>query len=73
MRHFRVSTYSEEAELAPSRVAGVARDGKDEKTAPAEAIGSILAGNREGKTEILEQIGLRVLATFVYLRQPGVA
>jgi hypothetical protein len=31
MRHFRVSTYSEEAELAPSWVAGVARDGKVER------------------------------------------
>jgi hypothetical protein len=33
--------------------AGVARDGKDEKTAPTEAIGSILAGDREGKMETL--------------------
>jgi len=34
------------------RVTGVARDGQDEKTAPTEAMGSILEGSREAKTEI---------------------
>ena len=32
MRHFRVFTYPEEPELAPSWAAGVARSGKDERT-----------------------------------------
>jgi hypothetical protein len=41
MRHFRALVYPE-AELAPLRAAGVGRDGKDEKTDPREAIGSIL-------------------------------
>jgi len=31
MRHFRVFPYAEEAALAPPWVAGVARDGKDER------------------------------------------
>jgi hypothetical protein len=39
------------AGLAPSWPAGVARDGKSGKTAPTEAIGSIVAGDREGKED----------------------
>ena len=38
------------------RVTGVARDGQDEKTPPTEAIGSILEGSREAKTEIPDYI-----------------
>ena len=53
MRQLLVSPYPEEARLAPSWPAGVAGDGKNEKTVPMEAIGSILAGDREGKMEIL--------------------
>jgi hypothetical protein len=52
MRHFRVFLYPEEAGLAPSWPAGFARDRNDERTAPTKAIGSILAGAREGKMEI---------------------
>jgi hypothetical protein len=48
------STYSEEAELGPSWVAGVARDGRNEReTAPREAVECIIDGGQEAKTEIL--------------------
>ena len=53
MRQFPVFAYPEEGGLAPSWPAGVAREGKDEKTAPTEAVGCMLAGGREGKMEIL--------------------
>jgi len=53
MKQFLVFPYPEEAGLAPSWPAGVARGGKDEKTVPTEATGSMLAGGREGKMEIL--------------------
>jgi hypothetical protein len=49
-----VFTYPEEAGLAPLWAAGVAREGKDEKTAPTEAVGCILPAGREGKMEILD-------------------
>ncbi len=53
MRHFRVSTYSEEAELAPSWVAGVAREGNNKRTASTQAIGCTIEGGQDAKTEIL--------------------
>jgi hypothetical protein len=56
MRQFLVFPYPEEAGLAPSGAAGVARDGKDEKTAPMEAVGCILTAAREGKMGILVQL-----------------
>ena len=56
MRQFLVFLYPEEAGLAPSWPAGAARDGTDERTAPTEASGSILAGGREGKMEILAEM-----------------
>jgi hypothetical protein len=59
MRQFLGFPYPEEAGLAPSWPAGVARDGKDEKTAPTEAMGSILAGGREGEMEILARVPVR--------------
>jgi hypothetical protein len=42
----------EEVRLAPSRIAGVAGDGKEEKMVPAEAFGYMLAGVREVKMEM---------------------
>jgi hypothetical protein len=39
MTQFLVFPFPEEAELAPSWAAGVARDGKDEKNGPTEAVG----------------------------------
>jgi hypothetical protein len=56
MRQFLVFPYPEEAGLAPSGAARVARDGKDEKTAPTEAVGCILTAGREGKMGILVQL-----------------
>jgi hypothetical protein len=53
MRQLLVFPHPEGAGLAPSWPAGVARDGKNEKTVATEAIGSILAGDLEGKMEIL--------------------
>ena len=46
--------YPEEAGLAPLWAAGLARGGKDEKTAPMEAVGCILAAGRADKMGILE-------------------
>jgi hypothetical protein len=40
--------YPEEAGLAPLWAAGVAPEGKDEKTAPTEAVGCILPDGRNG-------------------------
>jgi hypothetical protein len=40
--------YPEEAGLAPLGAAGVAPEGKDEKTAPTEAVGCILLAGRDG-------------------------
>ena len=53
MRHFRVSTYSEEAELAPSWVTGVAREGNNKRTASTEAIGCTIEGGQDAKTGII--------------------
>jgi hypothetical protein len=53
MRRFRVFPYLKEAERTPSRVAEPARDGKDEKRGPTEAIGCTLDGGQEAKMEIL--------------------
>ena len=53
MRHFRVSPCPEEAELAPSWAAAVARDGNDEINAPTEAVECTIEGGEEAKTEIL--------------------
>ena len=59
MRHFGVLPYPEEGELAHSWAPGGGRDAKDEKTAPTEVIGSILAGGWDGKNGILaERSGL---------------
>jgi hypothetical protein len=52
MRHFQVLTYPEEPELAPSRAAGVARDGTNERTAAIKAVGCTIDGSQEAKTEI---------------------
>jgi len=53
MRHFRVFTYPEEPELAPSGAAGVARDGNNKRTASTEAIARTIEGGQEAKSEIL--------------------
>lgn len=53
MKPFLVFPYPEEAGLAHSWAAGVARDGKDKKTAPTEAVGCTIDGGQEAKTEIL--------------------
>jgi hypothetical protein len=45
--------YPEEAGLAPLGAAGVAPEGKDEKTAPTEAVGCILPAGREDNMDIL--------------------
>ena len=52
-QQFLVFPDQEKTGLAPSCPAGVARDRKDEKTAPTEARGSILARSQESKMEIL--------------------
>jgi hypothetical protein len=53
MRQFLVFPYPDEAGPTPWWAAGATRDGKDEKTVPTEAVGCILAGDREVKMEIL--------------------
>lgn len=53
MKHSQVLACREEPELAPSRVAGVARGRRNEKTAPIEMIGCAIIGGQEAKTEIL--------------------
>ena len=53
MRPRQGCPYPEEAGLAPLWAAGVAPEGKDEKTAPTEVVGCILPAGREGKIEIL--------------------
>jgi hypothetical protein len=53
--------YPEEAGLAPLWAAGVAREGKDEETAPTEAVGCIMTAGREGKMEILAKAGRKDL------------
>jgi catechol 2,3-dioxygenase-like lactoylglutathione lyase family enzyme len=52
--------YPEEAGLAPLWAAGVAREGKDEKTTPTEAVLCILTAGREGKMEILDHYAFHV-------------
>jgi hypothetical protein len=47
--------YPGEVGLAPLWAAGVAREGKDEKTTPTEAVLCILTAGREAKMEILGQ------------------
>jgi hypothetical protein len=56
MRQFLVFPYPEEAGLVPSWAARVARDGKDEKTAPTEAVGCILTASREQNMGILIEL-----------------
>lgn len=52
--HLQVLALPEGAELAPSWVAEVGRERKDEKTASTEAVGSIIIhGSQEPKTETL--------------------
>jgi hypothetical protein len=41
--------------MAPSLAAGVARDGRDETTAPTEVIGRTIDGGQEAKMEILDE------------------
>jgi hypothetical protein len=53
--------YPEEVGPTPSWVAGVVRDGKDEKIVPMEAYRYMLAGVREGKMEIPGKTLLYVL------------
>jgi hypothetical protein len=48
--------YPEVAGLAPLWAAGVAREGKDEKTTPTVAVLCILTAGREGKMEILDKL-----------------
>ena len=47
--------YRDEVGPTPSGVAGVVRDGKDEKIVPMEAYRYLLAGVREDKMEIPDQ------------------
>ena len=54
MRHFRVLTLPEEAEMAPSWAAGVAQDGKDIEEAPTEVAGCIIEGGQEPNMGILD-------------------
>jgi hypothetical protein len=56
MRHFLVFHYPEEARLAPSWAAGVARDGKMRKTGPMGEVGCTIDGGQEAKTEILDNL-----------------
>ena len=44
VRQFLVFLYPEEAGLAPSRSAGVVRDGKGKRAAPPEAVGCTIDG-----------------------------
>ena len=53
MSQFPVFACPEEPELAPFWAAGVARDGRNERNAPTEAVGSIIASGQEAKTEFL--------------------
>jgi hypothetical protein len=53
IKHFQLLSCPEEAELAPSRAAGVARHGKNEKTALTEAVGCTIDGVQDAKKEIL--------------------
>lgn len=55
IRHFPVSTYSEEADLAPSWAGGVAREGNNKRTTSNEAIGCTIEGGQDAKTKILAQ------------------
>lgn len=54
MRHFRVSTYPEEAELAPSWDARVARDGKTRRNGSHGGGRMTIEGGQEAKSEILD-------------------
>jgi hypothetical protein len=56
MRHFRVILHPDEAELAPSWVAAVAREGNSRRTASTEAIGCTIEGGQDAKTEILVKL-----------------
>jgi hypothetical protein len=57
MRHFQALAHLEEPGVAASWAAGVARDGRNEKTpAPMEAVGGIIAGGQEAKKEILAKM-----------------
>lgn len=53
MRHFRVFRARRRQSWSLSWAAEVARDGKDKKTAPMEAVGCTIDGGQEAKTEIL--------------------
>src|ERR1035437_1391508 len=53
MRHFWVFRARARQSWSPSSAAGLARDGKDGKNAPTEAIGRIIDCGQEAKMEIL--------------------
>lgn len=54
-RHFCVSRYSEDPELAPSSAVGVAREGTNKRTASTEAIRCTIEGGQDVKREIPAQ------------------
>ena len=58
IERFPFLQYPVVAELAPSSAAGVARDGRDETTAPTEAIRFTIDASQEAKMEILGQLFL---------------
>jgi hypothetical protein len=52
MRQFQVLAYPEKPELAPSRAAGVARDGKDNRNGSNGGGWCTIGGGQEAKSEI---------------------
>lgn len=65
MEQFQVLPCPEEAGLAPSCPAAVARERKREETAPSEAAGSILTRGREGIMKILVYESARIGLKFI--------
>src|SRR5450756_1533394 len=59
MRHFWDFRARARQSWSPSSAAGVARDGKDGKNAPTEAIGRIIDCGQEAKMEILVDFSIR--------------
>ncbi len=55
LRHFPVFPYPEEAELAPSWAAELAREGKDEENGFSGGIGCRIDGVQDAKKEILDK------------------
>jgi hypothetical protein len=56
IRQFRVLLYPEEPELAPPGPPGSFGMGKTRKPALKEAVGCIIDGGQEAKTEILDNL-----------------